>query len=256
MDTQTPSRSLLDRLRARPALTGGLGLALLAILAVVVFWFEPQALFIDDVVDEEFPTVEPEAAAGDAEAEQPEEGDASGEGDTATASGEDDAAAATDDATGTTDDAAATTEETAGSDPEAGEGDGGAQPEDAGDGAAPEEPAGPVALATGSFEGRNDYAVAGEATFYELADGSRTLRFEDLEADNGPDLYVYLTSASGSDSDGAITDDFIDLGVLKGNIGSQNYELPADVDLERYDTVVIWCLRFNVGFGTADLVAS
>jgi hypothetical protein len=29
---------------------------------VVVFWFEPQALFIDDVVDEAFPTVEPSEA--------------------------------------------------------------------------------------------------------------------------------------------------------------------------------------------------
>ena len=215
METQTPSRSLRQRLRARPVLTGGLGLALLTVLAVVVFWFEPQALFIDDVVDEEFPSVEPAEA----------------------------------------DDAAATTEETSGSDTGASEAVDGTESEDAGETAAPEEPAGPVALASGDFEGRNDYAVAGEATVHELPDGSRTLRFENFEADNGPDLHVYLTSASSADPDAVIDQDIVDLGVLTGNIGNQNYTIPADVDLERYDTVLIWCLRFTAGFGTADLVA-
>jgi hypothetical protein len=67
---------------------------------------------------------------------------------------------------------------------------------------------------------------------------------------------VYL-SAAGADADaGAFDDDFIDLGDLKGNIGPQNYEIPADVDLERYSTVVIWCVRFGVAFGAADINAA
>ncbi|MDH5238798.1 MAG: DM13 domain-containing protein, partial [Acidimicrobiia bacterium] len=33
----------------------------------------------------------------------------------------------------------------------------------------------------------------------------------------------------------------------------QNYELDPDLDLERYDTVVIWCVRFSVSFGQAAL---
>lgn len=88
-----------------------------------------------------------------------------------------------------------------------------------------------------------------------LTDGTeqRFLRFEDFETDNGPDLNVYLTTADADDDEGLFDDDFVDLGNLKGNIGSQNYELPPDVDLERYDTVVIWCVRFAVAFGAADL---
>jgi hypothetical protein len=129
------------------------------------------------------------------------------------------------------------------------------EPEDGGEATAPEEPAGPVALAAGSFAGRNDYDVTGTATYYELPDGSRTLRLEDFVSDNGPDLYVYLTSADSSDPDAVIDEDIVDLGVLTGNIGNQNYAIPDDVDLERYDTVVIWCLRFTAGFGTADLLA-
>jgi hypothetical protein len=41
--------------------------------------------------------------------------------------------------------------------------------------------------------------------------------------------------------------------VLSGNIGNQNYVIPADVDLDRYDSVVIWCRRFTTSFGVADL---
>src|SRR5262249_24833688 len=45
------------------------------------------------------------------------------------------------------------------------------------------------------------------------------------------------------------------LGSLKGNVGDQNYELPADIDLAKYRAVTIWCKRFSVNFGTAPLTA-
>jgi hypothetical protein len=88
-----------------------------------------------------------------------------------------------------------------------------------------------------------------------LNDGSeqRFLRFEDFETDNGPDLNVYLSTAPADAPTGEFDDDFIDLGDLKGNIGPQNYEIPTGVDLDRYNTVVIWCVRFGVAFGAADL---
>lgn len=47
--------------------------------------------------------------------------------------------------------------------------------------------------------------------------------------------------------------DFVDLGDLKGNIGAQNFVIPDDVDLSRYNTVSVWCVRFRVVFGTAAL---
>jgi hypothetical protein len=46
---------------------------------------------------------------------------------------------------------------------------------------------------------------------------------------------------------------FIDLGVIKGNIGDQNYSLPNDLDLAKYRAVSIWCKRFSVNFGAARL---
>lgn len=108
---------------------------------------------------------------------------------------------------------------------------------------------------TGEFIDRS-HPTSGRADV--LNDGSvqRFLRFEDFETDNGPDLNVYLSTA-GPDADaGTFDDDFIDLGDLKGNIGPQNYEIPADVDLDVYSTVVIWCVRFGVAFGAAEINAA
>ncbi len=107
-------------------------------------------------------------------------------------------------------------------------------------------------VASGSFISRS-HPASGRAEV--LSDTVQTfLRFDDFRTDNGPDVFVYLSAGvDASSPEGALDDDFIDLGRLKGNIGSQNYELPAGVDLARYDTVVLWCRRFSVAFGTADL---
>jgi Electron transfer DM13 len=47
----------------------------------------------------------------------------------------------------------------------------------------------------------------------------------------------------------------VDLGSIKGNKGDQNYDVPADVDLNKYRAVTIWCARFGVNFGTAPLTS-
>jgi len=114
------------------------------------------------------------------------------------------------------------------------------------------EPAVRVAY-VGSFGPRSHPA---EGTAVVLTDGTQTfLRFDDdFATDNGPDLNVYLHTAGPDASVGDLVDDFIDLGDLKGNIGAQNYVVPAGIDLDRYNTVSVWCVRFRVVFGTAELV--
>lgn len=111
-----------------------------------------------------------------------------------------------------------------------------------------------VTLFEGTFGPRSH---PGEGVAKVLNDGTeqRFLRFEDFATDNGPDLNVYLTTADADADAGAFAADgeFVDLGDLKGNIGEQNYEIAPDVDLERFDTVVIWCVRFGVAFAAADL---
>jgi hypothetical protein len=93
------------------------------------------------------------------------------------------------------------------------------------------------------------HETKGRATVLRNADGSGTLRLADFSTSNGPDVRVYL-SAGDEDAYGK---DFVDLGGLKGNVGDQNYAIPARTDLERYDTAVIWCRRFTVAFGAAPL---
>jgi hypothetical protein len=106
----------------------------------------------------------------------------------------------------------------------------------------------PNALRTGSFAGVGDgiHNAEGMAKVIPLQDGSNILRLEDLRVTNGPDLYVYLaTDKSASD--------FVSLGKLKANNGNQNYNISSEIDLTKYDTVIIWCRPFSVLFGSADL---
>jgi hypothetical protein len=112
-----------------------------------------------------------------------------------------------------------------------------------------------VTVAAGAFGPRTH---PGQGVASVLTDGSpqRFLRFEEFSTDNGPDLNVYLAAADADAPEGDFDDDFVDLGNLKGNIGDQNYEIPPEVDLDRYDTVVVWCVRFSVAFTTADLVVT
>ena len=120
------------------------------------------------------------------------------------------------------------------------------------DASEPGAPAQVVRLVEGDFVDRS-HPTEGVAVVLNDGTQQRFLRFEDFATDNGPDLNVYLSSAPADASAGAFDDDFVDLGDLKGNIGAQNYEIPADVDLSHHSTVVIWCVRFSVAFGAAEL---
>jgi electron transfer DM13 len=109
-------------------------------------------------------------------------------------------------------------------------------------------------LATGQFHS-GAHETKGTATLFGMADGKRTLRLTDFATSNGPDVHVYLVAANDAkDNDTVTKAGFLDLGSLKGNIGDQNYDLPANTDLAKYRAVTIWCKRFSVNFGTAPLM--
>ncbi|MGW5470829.1 DM13 domain-containing protein [Streptomyces chartreusis] len=115
---------------------------------------------------------------------------------------------------------------------------------------------GPKTLAGGELIS-HEHATSGSVKLLWLADGSHVLRLENLDTSNGPDLRVWLTDAPVKEGVGGwrVFDDgaHISLGRLKGNKGSQNYAVPGDVDLSRYSSVSIWCDRFDVSFGAAEL---
>ena len=100
----------------------------------------------------------------------------------------------------------------------------------------------------GTFTGAGDgiHDAQGDVYTIPLEDGSNVLRLENFQSTNGPDLFVYLSTDENAS-------EFINLGALKANNGNQNYEIPDDTDLEKYNKVLIWCKSFSVLFGSAEL---
>ena len=77
---------------------------------------------------------------------------------------------------------------------------------------------------------------------------------EDFEVGPGPDFHVYLVPKANVRSSSDVTDTmYVDLGRLRAFKGSQNYAIPAGVDLKQFPSVVIWCQQFSVLISPADL---
>ena len=114
----------------------------------------------------------------------------------------------------------------------------------------------PQPLESGAFHGVV-HPTNGTAIIYQMGDGSRVLRLASFRTSNGPDVHVYMVAADDANDAATVeTAGFVDLGLIKGNIGDQNYTLASDLDLSKYRAVSIWCKRFSVNFGAAALRAT
>ena len=110
-----------------------------------------------------------------------------------------------------------------------------------------------TAVLQGQFSGADEFHMgAGSAVVYQQGE-QQVLRFEDFSVTNGPDLHVILSKNPSPADQSGIGTDYLDLGALKGNLGSQNYEIPAGTDLSEYHSVVIYCVPFHVVFAMAAL---
>jgi hypothetical protein len=110
-------------------------------------------------------------------------------------------------------------------------------------------------LVTGNFHGKV-HQTSGRATVYQDADGKLVLRLTNFKTSNGPDVHVVLIAAKdAADDANFLKSDIarVELGKLKGNEGDQNYEIPKGTDLSKFQTVSIYCERFNANFGAAPL---
>lgn len=114
-------------------------------------------------------------------------------------------------------------------------------------------PQGNVQILSGGFSGESGHSGRGKAAVVELADGRRKLTFSEFDVDPGAGggLRVYL-AAGRPTSDGEVSD-FIDLAALKGTKGDQQYDIPREVNLRRYSTVVVWCVPFTTRIAQAPL---
>lgn len=121
--------------------------------------------------------------------------------------------------------------------------------------AAPNAIASPTPLPTISVETLSEGSFTGFDTLHQASgkariirtNGKTYVRFEDdFTVTNGPDLFVHLGSGDKYDANA-------NLGALKGNEGSQNYEIPSNINLDNYSEVWVWCRAFSVPFGKAVL---
>ena len=67
-----------------------------------------------------------------------------------------------------------------------------------------------------------------------------------FKADDGPDVNIFLSETK--DENGAI-----DLGDMKGINGNYAYELNKSVDYKKYHFVLVFCKKYKVLFGYAEL---
>ena len=113
----------------------------------------------------------------------------------------------------------------------------------------------PQPLYTGRLEGKA-HQTSGRGTVYKTSDGRQYLRLTDFSTSNGPDVHVILARSDDENLNQEIVKgqlDSVELGSLKGNQGDQHYDLPASVDLHKYNAAVIYCERFHAVFGVARL---
>lgn len=111
----------------------------------------------------------------------------------------------------------------------------------------------PVVLGFGNFQSQ-EHQTSGTAQLLELPDGSRVLRLENLASSDGPDVKVWLSSLeAGGDWYKYRSGRYVDLGPIKATHGNQNYVIPSGVDVSGLSSVVLWCDRFSVAFGSAQL---
>ena len=102
----------------------------------------------------------------------------------------------------------------------------------------------------GAFTGANGHKTGGS---YEIAtaEGKQWLKLgEDFSLDNAPDAYVVISpSDKGGDRKA------INLGKLKSFKGAQAYEIKAGTDLAGFNHVIIYCKKYDVTLGSAELAA-
>ena len=110
-------------------------------------------------------------------------------------------------------------------------------------------------VASGSFrDADSSHKGSGNVQVLRTEGGAGLVRLTEFQVTNGPDLEVWLVAnPDPQTSQDVKTSEWVSLGQLKGNIGDQTYNVPVDVDLSDYGSVVIWCEQFGVLFSPASL---
>jgi hypothetical protein len=102
-------------------------------------------------------------------------------------------------------------------------------------------PAAPVKVSTGELRGVG-HDASGTASIYQRADGRAVVELAAIDIEPGPDYRVIVVRGADQESPG----DGLELDALRGNQGTQYYEVPSGTDPGAGWTVLIWCRAFGV----------
>lgn len=108
-------------------------------------------------------------------------------------------------------------------------------------------------IAQGTFTTtEQNHPTAGTATIVKEG-GKHFLVFDNnFTTANGPDVQVVLHRTRPVPVK-LQEENYIAIAALKSTEGEQRYEIPENIDLDKFDAVSIWCREFNVSFGYAGL---
>ncbi len=100
-------------------------------------------------------------------------------------------------------------------------------------------------LASGAFRGQSGHAASGGVRVVKTVAGVAVVLGRDFKFDGAPDPKLgfgrngYLESTQFS--------------ALKSNSGQQTYDLPAAIDPADYTELWVWCEKYSVPLGVANL---
>ncbi len=100
-------------------------------------------------------------------------------------------------------------------------------------------------LASGAFSGKSGHTASGGVSVVKTGTGITVVLGRDFKFDGAPDPKL------GFGKDGYVK--ATQFSVLKSNNGKQTYEIPADLDPADYNEVWVWCEKYAVPLGVANL---
>ncbi|MBC8123292.1 MAG: DM13 domain-containing protein [Gemmatimonadaceae bacterium] len=90
----------------------------------------------------------------------------------------------------------------------------------------------------GKSTGTGRLMTKGGKTYIELS--------KDFTLDEAPDIYVTLYRDAVPPEKTYKADKYVNIARLKSRKGSQSYLVPASVKLDDYQSIAIWCKKFDV----------
>ncbi len=101
-------------------------------------------------------------------------------------------------------------------------------------------------VSKGNFSGRSDHITTGQVSLERTANGYQLRFAADFSLDGAPDPVVAL-----GNGETYVAANKLD--VLKNKTGAQVYQLPANFTPGQFSQVYVWCEKFSVPLGVADL---